>query len=71
MVAHHLLIATCAAYEFDKKTEMCQNVCSEFEEIISGVTHGSLVGVILRNVFLNDSFYTTHNFADDNILSGF
>ena len=50
---------------------MCQNVCSEFKEIISRVTHGSLVGVILRNVFLNDSFYTTHNFADNNILSGF
>ena len=47
-----------------------------FEEIISGVSQGSIVGPILFNAFINDSFYdvenaSVHNFADDNTLSCF
>ena len=52
------------------------NIKSSFEEIISGVSQGSIVGPILFNIILNDFFYfilvaSAHNFADDNTLSGF
>ena len=33
------------------------NIYSSFEEIISGVPQGSVVGPILLNAFLNDFFY--------------
>ena len=51
-------------------------VCSEFQEIISGVPQGSIVGLVLFNAFLNNFFCTTeitsvHNFADYNTLSVF
>ena len=51
------------------------NGYSGFEEIISGVSQGSIVGPILFNA-INDSFYdvenaSVHNFADDNTLSCF
>ena len=52
------------------------NIYSGFEEIISGVPQGSIVGPILFNAFLNDLFYdignaSVHNFADDSTLSCF
>ena len=52
------------------------NTYSGFEEIISGVPQGSIVGRILFNAFLNDFFYdienaSVHNFVDDNTLSCF
>ena len=52
------------------------NIYSGFEEIISGVSQGSIVGPILFNAFLNDFLYdienaSVHNFADDNNLSCF
>ena len=52
------------------------NIYSGFEEIISGVPQGSIVGRILFNAFLNDFFYdienaSVHNFVDDNTLSCF
>ena len=51
------------------------HIYSGFEEIISRVPQGSIVGSILFNTFLN-FFYdienaTVHNFADDNTLSCF
>ena len=47
-----------------------------FEEIISEVPQGAIVGPILFNTFLNDYFcdignVSDHNFADDNTLSCF
>ena len=58
---------------------MCENkqdMYSGFEEIISGVPQGSIVGSILFNAFLNIFFYdiengSIHNFADDNTLPCF
>ena len=52
------------------------NIYSGFEEIISGVPQGSIVGPILFNAFLNDFFYnienaSVHNLTDDNTLSCF
>ena len=51
-------------------------IYSGFKEITSGVPQGSIVGPILFNAFLNDSFYdienaSVYNFADNNTLSCF
>ena len=89
-IPHDLLIAKLAAHGFDKKMvcyiysylksrKQCvsvNNINSTFEEILSGVPEGSIVGPILSNIFFNDFFYFTlvasaHNFADDNTLSSF
>ena len=87
---HNFLMAKLFSYGFDKtalkyiysylkKRQQCvgtNNGYSGFEEIISGVSQGSIVGPILFNAFINDSFYdvenaSVHNFADDNTLSCF
>ena len=89
-IPHDLVIAKLAAYGFDKNMicyiysylksrKQCvsvNNIKSTFEEIISGVPQGSIVGPILFNIFFNDFFYfilvaSAHNFADDNTLSSF
>ena len=89
-IPHDLLIVKLAAHGFDKKM-VCyiysylksrkqyvsvNNINSTFEEIISGVPQGSIVGPILSNIFFNDFFYfisvaSAHNFADDDTLSSF
>ena len=66
-------------YIYLKSTKQCasvNNIKSTFEEIVSEVSEGSIVGPILLNIFFNDFFYfklvaSAHNFADDNILSCF
>ena len=89
-IPHDLVIAKLAAYGFDKNMicyiysylksrKQCvsvNNIKSTFEEIIAGVTQGSIVGPILFNIFSNDFFCfilvaSAHNFADDNTLSSF
>ena len=89
-IPHDLVIAKLAAYGFDKNMicyiysylksrKQCvsvNNIKSTFEEIIAGVTQGSIVGPILFNIFSNDFsccilVASAHNFADDNTLSSF
>ena len=84
---HDLLIAKLAAYSADKNLLMylhfylsnsvhINNVHSSFQNVISGVPQGSIVGPTLFNCFFNDFFYfidkaSVHDFADDNSLSTF
>ena len=89
-VPHDLLTAKLAAYSVDENLPMyiysylsnrkqcvrISNVHSRFQNVISGVPQGSIVGPTLFNCFFNDFFYfidkaSVHNFADDNSLSGF
>ena len=66
-------------YSYLKSRKQCvivNNIKSTFEEIISGVPQGSIVGSVLFNIFLNYFFYfvlvvSAHNFAEDNTLSSF
>ena len=69
----------CYIYSYLKSRKRCvsvNNIKSTFEEIISGVPRGSIVGRILFNIFFYDFFYfilvaSADNFADDNTLSSF
>ena len=89
-VPHDLLIAKLAAYSVDENLLMylysylsnrkqcvrINNVHSSFQNVISGVPQGSIVGPTLFNFFFNDFSYfidkaSVHNFADDNSLSAF
>ena len=86
-VPHDLLIVKLAAYSVDENLLMyiysylsnrkqcvrINNVHSKFQNVISGVLQGSIVGPTLFNSFFNDFFYfidkaSVHNFADDNSL---
>ena len=87
---HDLLIAKLAAYSVDENLLMyiysylsnrkqcvrMNNIHIRFQNVISGVPQGSIVGPTLFNCFFNDFFYfidkaSVHNFADDNSLSTF
>ena len=87
-VPHDLLIAKLAAYSVDenlltytysyfsnrKQCFRINNVHSKFQNVFSGIPHGSIVGPTLVNCFFNDFFYfidSVHNFADDNSLNAF
>ena len=87
-IPQDLIIAKLAAYGIERKTlrliysylkgrKQCvkvNNTYSDYNEIISSVPQGSILGPILFNLSINDLFFfievaSMHNFADDNTLS--
>ena len=56
-----------------KQSVKIKGIRSLFQLIKSGVPQGSILGLILFNIFMNDLFYLLqndlHNFADDNTIS--
>ena len=86
-IPHYLLIGKLDSYGLDrnllkyihsyldnrKQCVRINNINSSFNDILSGVPQGSVVGPILFNAFFNDFFFfmqhaTVHNFADDSTL---
>ena len=87
---HDLLIAKLGAYGFEtealrymksyltnrKQRVRVNKTFSEWERITTGVPHGSILGPLLLNIFLNDLFLfisnsSLSNYADDNTLHSF
>ena len=87
-ISHDLIIAKLAAYGLDdtalqlifsylKNRKQCvriNNTYSNFENIITGVPQGSIVGPLLFDFSINDLFFfieasSINNVADDNTLS--
>ena len=87
-ISHDLVIAKLAAYGLDdtalklifsylKNRKQClliNNTYRNYENIITGVPQGSIVGPLLFDFPINDLFFfiessSIHNFADDNTLS--
>ena len=88
IIPHDFIIAKLAADGFKRETlrliysylkgqKQCvkiNNTYSDYNEIISGVPQGSILGPVFFNLSINDWFFfikkaSMHNFADDNTLS--
>ena len=59
-----------------KQCVRINNTYSEFENIITGVTLGSMLGLLLFSLSINHLFFfiliaSKYNFADDNTLAAF
>ena len=86
-INHSLILAKLKGYGFSKKTlSLLQSyLCNRFQrsiingsfsswnEVITGVTQGSILGPLLFKIFLNDFFLFISkcqlcNYADDNTL---
>ena len=65
------------SYLLNRKQCVCiNNLPSRFQNVISGVPQGSIVGPTLFNCFFNDFFYfidkaSVHKFANDNSVRVF
>ena len=89
-IPYDLLIPKLAAYGLSEEALMyilsylsnrkqcvrINDTYSEFENIITGVPQGSILGPLLFSRSMNDLFFfiliaSVHNFADDNTLSAF
>ena len=89
-IPQDLLIAKLAAYDLSEEALMyilsylsnrkqcvrINDTYSEFENIITSVTQGSILGPLLFNLSINDLLFfiliaSVHNFTDDNRLSAF
>ena len=87
---HDLLIAKLDPYGFSedslvffysylklrKQNVKINNTYSAFDMLLPGVPQGSILGPILFNTFINDTFISIkisdlHNFGDDNTISSF
>ena len=87
-IPHDLIIAKLAAYGFKRETlrliysylkdrKQCvkiNNTYNDYNEIISGLPQGSILGPVFFNFSINDLFFfiekaSMHNFADGNTLS--
>ena len=86
MHTHELLIAELAAYGFSEESLMyilsyfsnrkqcvrINDTYSEFENTITGVPQGPILGTLSFNLSINDLFFfiliaSVHNFADDKV----
>ena len=87
-IPHDLLIAKLAAYGLNlealmyilsclsnrKQCVRTNDTSSEFENMITGVSQGSILDPLSFSLSINDLFFliaSVHNFADDNTLSAF